>query len=62
MKVIVTRNTFIDGDVVEASDKPVDLNADDARMLIRMGKAVAYTAPKTAPKPAAKQTKATKAK
>lgn len=49
MKVIVTRNTFVRGEAIEAGPAPVDLESGDARTLIGMGKAVAYIEPVSTP-------------
>lgn len=49
MKVIILRSTFVRGEAIEAGPAPVDLESGDARTLIGMGKAVAYTEPVPTP-------------
>lgn len=55
MKIIVFRNTFVGGDLVKASKKPVDMDDKDAQALITAGKAVAVSAKKEAVQVAAAQ-------
>jgi hypothetical protein len=39
MRVVVTRNTFVRGQLYEASAEPVEIADGDAKALIAMGKA-----------------------
>jgi hypothetical protein len=45
MRVIVTRNTFVAGQLVEANPEPVELSEGIARTLIGLNKAVEAPAP-----------------
>lgn len=40
MKIIITRNTFIGGKLVEANPEPVEVSEADAKQLVALGKAV----------------------
>lgn len=62
MLVEITKATVANGEDAAVGQK-VEVSETEGRLLKAMGRAVdAKLEPKTAPKPAAKQTKATKAK
>ena len=48
MRIIVSRNTFIGGALVEASPVPLDVDAVVGKQLIALGKAVAVPEPPAA--------------